>query len=378
MNDHRAVAEIDLAAIRHNYNYIQSKVGGAGIIAVVKANAYGHGAVRVSRELEAMGCGMFAVACLDEALQLRKAGIRADILILGITPEEDAPILQEYCITQTVSDLDYAEALNRRANINVHIKVDTGMSRLGIYCHRDADIKAAADEICRISSLENISIKGIFTHFACSDEPDRQFTLKQYSLFKSVCNELQGRGVDIGKRHCCNSAAILAFPEMHMDMVRPGIILYGHPPKEGMTDDKLIPAMKVYCRVYSVKELHMGDKISYGGVYEAQHSMKVAVISIGYADGLSRLLSGKAMLKINGTECPIVGRICMDLCMVDVSKLENVKRGDKAIIFDSADSVIRLAKQMGTINYELICMFRQRVTQTYINACITDAESEET
>lgn len=367
MSDHRAVAEIDLAAIRHNYNYILSRIGGAGIIAVVKANAYGHGAVRVATELEALGCEMFAVACLDEALQLRDAGIKADILILGITPEEDAAILEEQNITQSVSDADYAAALSRRANVNVHVKVDTGMSRLGIYCHKANDIPAAINEVSRISGMENIHIKGIFTHFACSDEPGNGFTLQQYSLFKSVCDGLTDRGVNVGKRHCCNSAAILAFPEMHMDMVRPGIILYGHPPREGMTDENLIPAMRVYCRVYSVKQLQAGDRISYGGVYEAERSMKVAVISIGYADGLSRLLSGKAVLKIGGVECPIVGRICMDLCMVDVSSLDNVQRGDKAVIFDSADSVIKLAKQMGTINYELICMFRQRVTQTYIN-----------
>lgn len=366
MTSHRAFAEIDLSAIEHNYKYIKALACGAEIIAVVKANAYGHGAVKVAESLQKLGCNNFAVACLDEALQLRNAGINSNILILGVTPEEDARILQEYDIMQAVTDVGYAAALAARAHVKVHIKVDTGMSRLGVYCHCDGDIKKATEDAEIISKMQNIDVCGIFTHFAESDDVSSDMTDLQYRLFCAVLDELSARNVDVGMRHCCNSAAILSFPHMHLDAVRPGIILYGHSPSpETICDNNLLPAMRVACRVYSVKELHRGDRISYGGTFVAQNDMTIAVISIGYADGFSRTLSGKATVNINGTDCPIVGRICMDLCMVDVSSLKKVARGDIAVIFDGADSVCRIAKQMNTINYEVLCMFRQRVEQIY-------------
>ncbi len=368
MISHRAFAEIDLSAIEHNYKYIKTLACGAEIIAVVKANAYGHGAARVAEHLQKLGCDNFAVACLDEALQLRNTGIDGNILILGVTPEEDAHILQEYDIMQAVTDVDYAAALAARACVKVHIKVDTGMSRLGVYCHCDGDVKKAADDAEKISKMQNIKVCGIFTHFAESDNISSNMTDKQYGLFCAVLDELSSRNVDVGMRHCCNSAAILSFSHMHLDAVRPGIILYGHSPApETINDANLLPAMRVACRVYSVKRLHKGDRISYGGTFTALDDMTVAVISIGYADGFSRTLSGKATVNINGVDCRIVGRICMDLCMVDVSSLKNIARGDIAVIFDNADSVCRLAKQMNTINYEVLCMFRQRVEQVYIN-----------
>lgn len=366
MPSHRAFAEIDLSAIEHNYKYISSLSGGARIIAVVKANAYGHGAVRVAERLEKLGCNIFAVACLDEAVQLRNAGIKSDILILGVTPEEDASVLEQYGIMQAVTDVGYARALSERAHVKVHIKVDTGMSRLGIYCHCANDVSAAADAAQTIADMPNIDVCGIFTHFAESDDIGSEMTERQYKLFVSVTDELARRGVKVGLRHCCNSAAILAFPHMHLDAVRPGIILYGHSPApDAMTDKNLLPAMKVACRVYSVKQLKCGDRISYGGTFTAPHDMTVAVISIGYADGFSRTLSGSATVSIGGVDCPIVGRICMDLCMVDVSNAKDVRRGDIAVIFDGADSVCRIATQMNTINYEVLCMFRQRVEQIY-------------
>lgn len=367
MPSHRAFAEIDLSAIEHNYKYISSLAGGARIIAVVKANAYGHGAVKVAERLKGLGCDIFAVACLDEAIQLRGAGIDSDILILGVTPEEDAEMLERYGIMQAVTDVAYARALSERANVKVHIKVDTGMSRLGIYCHSENDISSAADAAQAISNMPNIEVCGIFTHFAESDDLSSDMTERQYHLFVSVTDELARRGVKVGLRHCCNSAAILAFPHMHLDAVRPGIILYGHSPAPDTISDKnLMPAMKVACRVYSVKELRAGDRVSYGGVFTAPKDMTVAVISIGYADGFSRVLSGSATVGIGGKDCPIVGRICMDLCMVDVSDAKDVRRGDIAVIFDGAESVCRIARLMNTINYEVLCMFRQRVEQIYI------------
>ncbi len=367
MTAHRAYAEIDVSAIKHNYKYIQSLVPGAKIIAIVKANAYGHGAVKVAEALSEIGCDCYAVACLEEAIQLRTSGIKGDILILGVTPEEDAPDLERYDITQAVTSADYAKALASKANVKVHIKVDTGMSRLGIYCHKNSEVTLAADSASEIFATKGITVKGIFTHFAESDDPASNATDKQYKLFVALCDELKNRGLDVGVRHCCNSAAILRYPQMKLDAVRPGIILYGHSPApETITDANLTPAMKVCCRVYSVKKLSKGDKVSYGGGYTVPQDMDVAVISIGYADGFSRILSGKVKVKIGGVECPVIGRICMDLCMVDVSALKGVKRGDIAVIFDDCDSVCRLAEIMNTINYEVLCMFRQRVAQVYI------------
>ncbi len=335
-------------------------------MAVVKADAYGHGATRISRELECLGCTDFAVACLSEAQELRAAGIKGNILILGPT---DAKLISEVIegdFIQTVDSVEYATAIAKRGKLRVHIKVDTGMSRLGIYCHRDGDILDAADRIEAVSALENIKIEGVFTHFADSDGEDRKFTEAQFSVFSRLLCELERRGVDVGTRHCCNSAATLRYPEMHLDMVRAGIILYGLMPSKNVIDDNILLAMKLSARICSVHELKKGDCVSYGCTYRTEKDTSVAVISIGYADGFSRVYSGKELIRINGRSYATVGKICMDMCMVDLGSESDCCVRDEAIIFESSEDINRLAEVLGTINYEILCSLKHRVKLEYI------------
>ena len=322
---HRVTAQVSLDLIANNYNYINSLVGNARVMAVVKADAYGHGADKIGIALENLGCRDFAVACLSEALELRNSGVKSNILILGPT---DAKLINEaieYDFIQTVDSLEYAKALAKRGLVRIHIKVDTGMSRLGIYCHSDSDIINAADEIAEIAKLENISIEGIFTHFADSDGTDAQYTEKQFSVFTSLLKELKKRNINVGLRHCCNSAATLRYKEMHLDMVRAGIILYGLMPSVNVKDENIKLAMKLSARVCAVHELKKGDCVSYGCTYTAEKDTRVAVIAIGYADGFSRVYSGHELVRINGKAFATVGKICMDMCMVDIEMTSNAR-----------------------------------------------------
>lgn len=366
MSKRRVEAIIDLNAVTSNYKYITNKLSsGTKLLSVVKADAYGHGAVEVCHALEKCGASNFAVACVEEAVVLRENGIGGEILILGITDEAYAPLLEKYSLTQTVDSYYSALSLSKKANVNVHVKVDTGMSRLGIYCHSASHATAAADEIQRIASLENITICGIFTHFAESDCVESDFTRVQFGCFKALLDELAIRGIDVGTRHCCNSAAILNYPEMQLDMVRAGIILYGLSPSPTTTDSNLLPAMKLVSRVSSVSEINKDDSVSYGRNYRPEKSIRKAVVSIGYADGLSRILSGKATLRINGKDLPVIGNICMDLCIVRVDDaLCNV--GDEVVVFENDADINRLAEQASTINYEIVCSVKNRVPRRYI------------
>lgn len=367
MSNHRVEAVIDLSKIKKNYEYIKRLAGDSRIMAVVKADAYGHGAAKVSAMLESIGCGYFAVACIDEAAQLRESGIQGEILILGISDTADAKQLRQYDIIQTVNSYAYAQLLSENGGARVHLKIDTGMSRLGMYCHSPADIPAVVEEIKRIKSLPNISVEGIFTHFADSDNPSSGFTVKQYALFTGLLDALKSEGIDVGIRHCCNSAAIVNFPHMRLDMVRAGIILYGlSPAPDTMKIPSLSPAMTLRSRIAAVNELKAGDYVSYGCTYKAEKDIRAATISIGYADGFSRALSGKISVKINGKKVKIIGRICMDLCVADVSGVDCAP-GDEAVIFDCAEDIDNIAELLGTINYEVICMFKKRVKNIYIN-----------
>ena len=362
----RVEAVIDLSAVLHNYNYIRSKLNSdTKLLSVVKADAYGHGSVEVCRMLEENGADEFAVACIEEAIALREGGIKGNILILGITDESYADALIKHGLTQTVDSFDYARSLSKHGVINVHVKIDTGMSRLGLYCHRDEDVKNAADEIEKISSLDNISIKGIFTHFAESDDTVGGFTKSQYECFSKLLSELAKRNISVGIRHCCNSAAILNYPEMQLDMVRAGIILYGLSPSEATYDKALNPAMRLVSRISSVSEINEKDTVSYGRNYRPESTIKKAVVSIGYADGLSRILSGKATLRINGRDCPVIGNICMDLCVVDVTGVDCVV-GDEVVVFEDDSDILRLASLSSTINYEIVCSVKNRVPRRYI------------
>jgi len=335
-------------------------------MAVVKANAYGHGAVKVATELQNIGCNDFAVACLSEAQELRNSGIHGNILILGITDLEFIPEVIKGGFIQTTDSLEYTKAVAEHGNAKVHIKIDTGMSRLGFYCHDSESIIKSSNEIEEISKLDNITIDGIFTHFADSDGTDKKYTEKQFSLFTSLIDELKKRNINVGTRHCCNSAGILRYPEMHLDMVRAGIILYGLMPSANVKDDNIKLGMKLSARVCAVHELKKDDCVSYGCTYCAEKDTRVAVISIGYADGFSRVYSGKELLKINGKSYKTVGKICMDMCMVEIGMEPDCKVGDEAIIFETHDEIERLANALGTINYEIVCSVKSRVETKYI------------
>ena len=335
-------------------------------MAVVKADAYGHGAERIAKELSTLGCTDFAVACLSEAEHLRRCGVVGNILILAPTDESMISAITDGDFIQATDSFEYSKALASHGKIKVHVKVDTGMSRIGIYCHSLDDVSVAADEIEKISKLENVEIEGIFTHFADSDSENRSFTEQQFKVFKALLDELERRKTNVGLRHCCNSAATLNYPEMHLDMVRAGIILYGLAPSEFCENKNILPAMKFSARVCAVHQLKKGDCVSYGCSYTAEKDTKVAVISIGYADGFSRVYSGKEFIKINGKRFATVGKICMDMCVVDIGSDFECKVGDEAVIFENADDIQRLAEALGTINYEILCSLKHRVLLEYI------------
>ncbi len=364
---YRVTAQVSLDRIRRNYNYIKSHVGESRVMAVVKADAYGHGAIKCGSELYSLGCRDFAVACLSEAQELRRSGLEGNILILGPTAVSLMGEVVEGDFIQTADSLDYAKAMAKKGRIRIHIKVDTGMSRLGIYCHNEDDVNKAADEITEISKLDNIVIEGIFTHFADSDGSDKAFTEKQFSLFSSLLSELEKRGVKVGTRHCCNSAATLRYPEMHLDMVRAGIILYGLMPSQNVKDENIGLAMRLSARVCAIHELKAGDCVSYGCTYKSEKDTRVAVISIGYADGFSRVYSGKELIRINGKTLKTVGKICMDMCIVDIGNDFECDIADEAVIFETSEDIDKLADALGTINYEILCSLKNRVKLEYID-----------
>lgn len=366
MTTQRVRVQIDTQKIKDNYRRLCSLVHkDCKVMAVVKADGYGHGAVEVCRLLEEWGCTYFAVACIEEALHLRENGVNGNILILGNTDPSYAKQLEEQNLIQTVDTTDYAKALASCGKVRVHIKVDTGMSRLGFYCHTAEDISAASDEIARVCTMENLSVEGIFTHFADSDGAEEKFTRQQFGLFTSLLDALEKKQVSVGIRHCCNSAGILRFPEMHLDMVRAGLVLYGLMPSAYTKDDGLKPAMKLIARVSAVNNIRKGDTISYGCTYKAEKDMRVAVLSIGYADGLSRALSGNLTVEISGRQAKLIGRICMDLCMVDLEDIP-CRAGDEAVIFDTPEKIDEIAEKLGTINYEVICSLKKRVAIEYV------------
>jgi len=368
MSEKRAEAVICTENLRKNYNLICRMASGAKVISVVKAEAYGHGAAETCRVLQSEGCRIFAVATADEGLALRQAGIESDILILGVTPVPQAGILAENGFIQTVNSRSYAQSLDSQrtsAPVRVHIKIDTGMSRLGIYCHSASQCDTAAEDVAFIHSLPNLRAEGIYTHFACSDEPDDVMTPRQFESFRAVCAAAKERGVDVGMRHCCNSAAILKYPQMHLDAVRAGILLYGLEP-DGSDTHGLLPVMRVLARVAQITELRPGDTVSYGAAFTAEREMRIATVSIGYADGIPRGLSQKAEVVIRGRRAPLIGRICMDMCMADITGIKDCEPGDEVEIFGGEVSVNELARRMGTINYELLCSVKNRVPRRYI------------
>lgn len=370
----RTWAEISLPNLEHNYRALRGMLPrGCRFLGVVKANAYGHGAVPVAKRLEKLGAEYLAVACLDEAAELRQAGITAPILILGPTPSEFAEELLRYDLTQSVQDMDAAHALSAAAvngdkSLKIHIKTDTGMSRLGFLCD-EARIDQSAEEIVKACSLPGLEAEGIFTHFANADG-DEAYTMCQLTRFMEVVDKLRQRGVDFKICHCAASAAVLNYPCTHLDMVRPGIALYGHYPDpscEGLDGPGLLPVMTLKTRIVAVRELPAGTSVSYGCTHTLTRDSRLAVLPIGYADGLERLLSNRGEVLVNDRRAPILGRVCMDLCMVDVTDLPDVHVGDEVTMFGPELPLEEKADTVGTIQYELLCGVAPRVPRVYID-----------
>ena len=371
----RAVwAQIDLDAAAHNMRQIRKHVGpDVKIAAVVKANAYGHGSVELAKTFAENGADCFAVSSLDEAVELRRyAHIDKEIFILGHTDARRTEELLTYDIEPAVFNLKNAEFFSQEAQrlgktLRVHIAVDTGMSRVGFQVN-----EFSVSEIKAIAALPNIEIRGMFTHFAVSDIKDKTFTREQYGHFRWMCKRMEEEGIHIALRHCCNSAAALELPEYYCDMVRPGIIMYGCEPSPDV-DIKpydLRPVMSLRCCIAHVKLIDAGATVSYGRHYTAPSRRKIATLPVGYADGYSRILSGKVDVLYHGHRVPQVGAICMDQCMIDVSGEANVHAGDEVVLFgrqgDSFIPIEEIAAACGTINYEIMCNISRRVPRVYI------------
>lgn len=370
----RTWAEISLSRLEHNYLALRELLPhGCRFMGVVKADAYGHGAVPVARKLEKLGAEYLGVACLDEAIELRRAGIRIAILILGHTPVDYADQLLDHDITQTVFDPETAAALSAAAGkagkkLKIHIKTDTGMSRLGILCHEES-MDGTAEAIAAVCTLPNLVHEGIFTHFSVADT-DEEFTMRQFTRFLTLLDKLEARGLTFQIRHCASSAAVLNYPCTHLDMVRPGIALYGHYPAEGMEPlCTLLPVMELKTRIAAIRTLPAGASVSYGRTHVLRRDSTLAVLPIGYADGFFRLFSDKLEVLVHGKKARLTGRVCMDLCMVDVTDIPGVKQGDIVTVYGEDGGTLQPVEEgaalVGTIQYELLCAVSQRIPRVY-------------
>lgn len=369
----RTWAEIDISALKHNLNLFKKHAENSKIMAVVKADAYGHFAKIIAPVLENEGADYFAVSNIEEAIELRNYGIKKPVLILGYTPVNYAKTLSDYDISQCVYSLEYAKELSKNAKkenvkIKVHIKLDTGMSRLGFDCRNDS--LCGMCEAIKSAKLDGFTAEGIFTHFAVADRNDNTedgFTNEQFERFEIAVEILEENGIIFPLKSCCNSAGFLKDSDKHLSYSRTGIALYGLlPDKDFDTDFPLIPVMTVKSIISQVKEIKKGDTVNYGRTFEAQKPMKVATVSAGYADGYPRLLSNKGYVLINGKKANILGRVCMDQMCVDVTDID-AKMGDEVILFGKDLSVDILAEMTGTINYEIICGISSRVPRITVN-----------
>lgn len=371
---HRTWAEIDINALKHNFEILKTKANGTKIMAVVKADGYGHSAKAIAPVLEQNGADLFAVSNIDEAIALRSYGIKTPILILGYTPVSRAKDLYEYKISQCIYSYEYAkmlsaEAKKQNALVNIHIKLDTGMSRLGFDC-RNENLNGIEDATMS-AKLPHLVLEGVFTHFAVADRTMLQedgFTDAQYNRFMKAIDKLSEAGLKPSLYHCCNSAGFLLDGDKHLNLSRIGISLYGLCPSSDLKlDEDFIPVMTVKSVVSLVKDIEKGDSVNYGRTFKATEKMRIATISAGYADGYPRILSNKAYVLINGKKAPIVGRVCMDQMCVDVSHISDVKMGDEVILFGKELSVDILADLANTINYEIVCGISPRVPRIIKN-----------
>lgn len=361
-----AWAEVDLSAIKHNLRSIRQRVArSVKLCAVVKANAYGHGAAAVSRCALEEGADMLAVATVDEGLELRAEGFTVPILILGLIPSSaiEAALIED--ITMTVADLESAQkisdaAVRRNRIAKVHLKLETGMGRIG------ASIEDAATLAESIARLPNVDLEGVFSHFAAADSADKTFTRQQIELFSKAIGAIEARGISIAIKHIAESAAILEIPEAHFDMVRSGIITYGlYPSDEVEHTIELRSAMTLKARIAFLKKIPRGTSIGYGREFVAERDSVIATLPLGYADGYIRAYKG-FYVEIGGRRAPIAGRVCMDQVMIDVTELDGVKVGDEVILFGSPTLTIDdAARHLNTINYEITCLVAPRIPRKY-------------
>lgn len=374
--EHRCWAQVDLDILRHNYKIVKDAAGGLDIMAVVKADAYGHGDVAVAALLEREGAAAFAVSNFDEAVRLRNAGIAKPLLILGYAEPAHAAEFAKYDVTQTVYSLAFGAALSSAAakagvRVKIQLKIDTGMGRIGFAARDDFD--AAMRDMLAVCALPNLEVTGAFMHFAVADSlapSDLEYTKAQYALFTETIAALREAGVTLQSVHCSNSAGAFAWKAFRegMQLVRAGIILYGESPSDEVTLEGIRPALTLKATVSHVKDVPAGDDISYGRTYSTPAPRRIATVTVGYADGYPRLMSNKGTTSIHGKPARIVGRVCMDQMMVDVSEIDGVAMGDEVIVYGggAADSAADIAHSTDTISYEILCDLARRVSRVYL------------
>lgn len=365
--------QVNLDNLIYNFNEIRKNIKeGTMIMPVIKANGYGHGSVELGKLYKEIGADRLAVSLLNEGVELRRAGINGPLMILNYTPSYQMDTVVANDLIQSIYRYEDAFNLSKVAgemgkSVKIHIKIDSGMGRVGFLPNDDS-----VNDIMRISKLSNLEIEGIFTHFAKADETDKSFTRLQFDRFMKIVANLEKEGLSIPIKHVSNSAAIIDHPEYNLDLVRPGIMLYGYYPsfEVDMNRIHLKPAMTLKAIISNVKDVEKDTGISYGHIYHTERKSKIATVPIGYADGYSRLLSKKAEAFIKGKIVPVVGRICMDQLMLDVTDVEDVKPGDEIIFFGEGvrgyPSVDEVSEKLGTINYELVCMMGRRLPRVYL------------
>ncbi len=375
----RTWAEIDLNALESNINHIKEKIsGGAKLMGVVKGDGYGHGDIVAAKMYEKLGACSLAVASLTEAIGLRREGLTKPILILGFTSPEYVPLLLEHRITQTIVGMEHAKHLQDAAEkcgavLQCNIALDTGMSRIG-FSTMDEDFEESKAQILEVSKMPNLKITGTFTHFAVSDtyiDDNTEFTKKQFARFCRMTDALTEAGMDVGLRHCANSAAIISYPEMHLDMCRAGVITYGIiPSPECVGKIELEHIMTLKTMVGLVKHIKAGAQVSYGRTFTAEKDMTIAVVPIGYTDGYFRNLSNQGRMLVHGQYAPVIGRVCMDQCMLDVTGIADVKEGDEVVVFGhQGDGFIpaeESAELLGTIAHEVTNVVGKRVPRVFM------------
>ena len=372
--NNRVKAVISLDAVEQNFREMRKNIAeDTKMIAVVKADAYGHGAVPIAHLIENHDyIWGFAAATAEEAVHLRQAGITKPILILGIVFDEYFPELVQYDIRPAVCEYDEAKKLSDEAvlqnkTVHIHIALDTGMTRIGY-----ADIPESVEEIKKIAELPNLEIEGMFTHFARADEYDRSPAMVQLERYQDFSKRVEEAGVDIPLHHCSNSAGIIRVPEANLSIVRAGITIYGIYPSSEVERDivKLAPVMELKSHITYVKDVPAGAAISYGGTYVADKKKRVATIPVGYADGYPRQLSNKGWVLIHGKKAPILGRVCMDQFRADVTEIDNVKKGDEVTLLgrdgDEFISIEEMGDLCGRFSYEFACDISPRVPRVYI------------